>query len=117
MKLFLLKHKLAHLDSVDGKVKRVVDDDIMGGGDGALAYVLRHQEEVVPIPLGDCVVHNGAGGRIVQLLTRLEAWKKILVLILFWLVTGFSTQNSFLTAEYLSSLGVGMIATTIWTWD
>mgnify|MGYP003337355334 CR=1 FL=1 len=81
------------------KVEGVVDDNVVGGGDS------------------DCVVHNGAGWRIVQLLTRLEAWKKILVLILFWLVTGFSTQNSFLTAEYLSSLGVGMIATTIWTWD
>ena len=49
-----------------------MDDNVVGGGDSALADVLRHQEEVVPIPLGDCVVNNGAGGRIVQLLTRLE---------------------------------------------
>ena len=49
-----------------------MDDNVVGGGDSALADVLRHQEEVVPIPLGDCVVNNGAGWRIVQLLTRLE---------------------------------------------
>ena len=72
MNLSKLKYELAHLDSVDGKVKRVVDDDVVCGGDGALAYVLRHQEEVVPIPLGDCVVHNGAGWRVVELFPRLE---------------------------------------------
>ena len=72
MNLSKLKYELAHLDSVDGKVKRVVDDDIMGGGDGALAYVLRHQEEVVPVPLSDGVVDDGAGWRIVQLLSGLE---------------------------------------------
>ena len=68
MKLSLLEHKFAHLYSVDGKIKRVVDDDVVGGGDGALAHVLGDEEEVVPIPPGDGVVHHSPGRRIFQLL-------------------------------------------------
>ena len=60
-----------YLDRVDGKIEGVVDDDIVRGGHGALADMLRHQEEVVEVPLGDGVVENGSGRRVVQLLADL----------------------------------------------
>ena len=44
----------------------------MGGSDGALADVLGHEEEVVPVPLGHGVVQHGAGGRVVLLLAESE---------------------------------------------
>ena len=41
----------AHLlDDVRLEPRVVVDHDIVGWGDSALANVLRHQEEVVPVP-------------------------------------------------------------------
>ena len=60
-----------YLDRVDGKIEGVVDDDIVRGGHGALADMLRHQEEVVEVPLGDGVVEDGSGRRVIQLLADL----------------------------------------------
>ena len=48
-----------------------MDDHVVRGGHGALADMLRHQEEVVEVPLGDGVVENGSGRRVVQLLADL----------------------------------------------
>ena len=39
----------------------------------------------------------------------------IVLKLITWLGTGFSTQHSFFTAAYLSSLGVGITAQTSWT--
>ena len=64
------------LHGVHGESQAVVDDDIVGGGDGALADVLGDEEEVVPVPLGDGVVQHGPGGRIVQLLPHPDRNKK-----------------------------------------
>ena len=79
-------------------VQAVVDQDVVGGGDRALADVLRDEEEVVPLPPGDGVVQHRPGRRIVQLLPHPDRKNvrkskfqprqctyllKILVLILF----------------------------------
>ena len=48
-----------------------MDDDVVRGGHGALADMLRHQKEVVEVPLGDSVVENCSGRRVVQLLADL----------------------------------------------
>ena len=64
------------LHGVHGESQAVVDDDVVGGGDGALADVLGDEEEVVPVPLGDGVVQHGPGGRIVQLLPHPDRNKR-----------------------------------------
>ena len=64
------------LHGVHGEAQAVGDDDVVGGGDGALADVLGDEEEVVPVPLGDGVVQHGPGGRIVQLLPHPERNKR-----------------------------------------
>ena len=53
-------------------VQAVVDQDVVGGGDRALADVLRDEEEVVPLPPGDGVVQHGAGRGVLQLLPHSE---------------------------------------------
>ena len=53
-------------------VQTVGDQDVVGGGDRALAHVLRDQEEVVPLPPGHGVVQHGARRGVVQLLPHPE---------------------------------------------
>ena len=56
------------LHGVHWKLQTVGDDNVVGGGDGALAHVLGDEEEVVPVPPGDSVVQHAPWWRIVQLL-------------------------------------------------
>ena len=41
---------------VRGQVGAVVDDVVVGGGDGALAHRLAHHEEVIPV--ADICIHS-----------------------------------------------------------
>ena len=56
------------LHGVHRKPQAVSHDDVVGGRDGALADVLRDEEEVVVVPPGHGVVQHGARRRVVQLL-------------------------------------------------
>ena len=58
------------LHSIHRQAQAVVHDHIVSGTDGALPDVLRHEEEVVPVPPGHRVVHHTPRRRVVQLLPQ-----------------------------------------------
>ena len=60
-----------YLNCVYWKIQCVMDDNVVGWRHGSLPHVLRHEEEVVPVPLGDRVIEDCARRRIVQFLPNL----------------------------------------------
>ena len=58
------------LHGVHREAQTVPQHDVVGGTDGALSDVLRHEEEVVPVPPGHRVVQHTPRRRVVQLLPQ-----------------------------------------------
>lgn len=57
------------LQDIRRQVGLVVNNNVMSGRDAALPDRLRHQEVIEMAPAGDGVIENGAGIRVLQILT------------------------------------------------
>ena len=51
-------------ETTKGQIRPYLDDVVGGWVDGALANVLRYDEEIVPLRKGDAVVNDRTGGRV-----------------------------------------------------